>query len=243
MRTLTLVLFTWTAGALAAQTPTADELLARLDRQETSASSHAVGTITVTDRFGTKVTGFESWTRGRDQSLTAFTSGDEKGQKILRLQDTLYVGYPEADKPVKIQGAALKDSVAGSDLSYEDLAGDRSLAGRYTPKIVGAEPVAGEDCTVLELTARRPGLAYPLLRIWVADDGAGRKVEKYALGGRLLKTQEVLAVTRTAGRTVPTKVRMTDALKTRSSTVFEIRRQELDAPVDPARFRLEELGW
>lgn len=228
---------------LTAQAPDADQLLARLDRNETSASAHTVGTITVEDRFGTKVSAFESWSQGSDRSLVTFTAGEEKGQKILRLKDTIYVSYPEADKPVKIQGAALKDSVAGSDFSYEDMAGDRSLASRYSPKVVGQETLAGEACTILELRAKRPGLAYPLLKVWVTSRGDGRKVEKYSQNERLLKVQEVLAVTQTAGRTVATKLALSDALKGKSQTLFEVSKIEIDVPVPAAKFSLEELTF
>lgn len=223
---------------------TAAELVAGLDRNEAGTSSHFVGTITVEDRFGTKSSGFESWSLGSDQSLVEFTSGEEKGQKILRKGETLYVAYPEADKPVKLQGAALKDSVAGSDFSYEDMAGDKSYASRYDAKIVGEESASGEPCVVLELKAKKPGLAYPLLKVWLAlSDTSVRKMEKYSQNGRLLKTQEVLAVLKSAGRTIPSHAVMTDALKTKSKTTFTIARAELDVKVDAKRFSLEELTW
>ena len=222
---------------------TAEDLLARLDRNETSASGHSVGTITVQDRFGAKVSSFESWNQGADRSLVVFTAGEEKGQKILRLKDTIYLAYPEADKPVKLQGAALKDSVAGSDFSYEDMAGDRSLASRYAAKIVGRETLGGEDCTILELRAKKPGLAYPLLKVWVTTAGDGRKLEKYSQNERLLKTQEVQAVTKTAGRTVATKLVLSDALKGKSQTLFELSKIELDIVVPAAKFSLEELTF
>lgn len=223
---------------------TAAQLLAQLDRNEAGTSSHFVGAITVEDRFGTKTSGFESWSLGNDQSLVEFTSGEEKGQKILRKGETLYVAYPEADKPVKLQGAALKESVAGSDFSYEDMAGDKSYASRYEAKIVGEEAASGEPCVVLELKAKKTGLAYPLLKVWMAvSDASVRKMEKYSLNGRLLKTQEVLAVLNSAGRTIPSHVVMTDALKTKSKTTFTVARAELDGRVDAQRFSLEELTW
>ena len=222
----------------------AEDLLARLDRNEAGTSSHFVGRVTVEDRFGKKVTGFDSFSQGEDRALVVFTSGEEKGQKILRLKDTLYVSYPEADKPVKIQGAALRDSVAGSDFSYEDMAGDRSYASRYTARLGGEEAVAGEPCVVLELRARMPGLAYPLLKVWVAlADFSGRKMEKYSQNGRLLKTQTVLEILHAAGRTVPSKATMTDTMRGRSQTQFEISLAELDVSVEASKFSLEELTW
>ena len=230
-----------------AQSPdglTAEALLAKLDHNETSTSAHALGSLSVQDRFGTKVTTFESWSRGNDASLVVFTSGEEKGQKILRLKDTLYVAYPDADKPVKIQGAALKDSVAGSDLSYEDMAGDTSLVSRFSALRSADEPVGGEPCAVLELTAKKPGLAYPFQKIWVSlKDFSPRKSERYSQNKRLLKTEEVLAVTVASGRTVTTKAVLSDAVKVKSKTTFEISTIDLDIAVDPRKFTLEELTF
>ncbi len=243
MLSLLVLIGSFAVSPLGAQAASAEELLARLDHNETSASAHSVGSITVEDRFGTKVSAFESWSQGADRSLVVFTAGEEKGQKILRLKDTIYVSYPEADKPVKIQGAALKDSVAGSDFSYEDMAGDRSLASRYSPRVIGQESLGGEACTILELRAKKPGVAYPLLKIWVTSGGDGRKVEKYSQNERLLKTQEVLAVIKTAGRTVASKLALSDALKGKSKTLFELTKIELDIAVPPSKFSLEELTF
>jgi outer membrane lipoprotein-sorting protein len=231
-------------GAQSADGLTAEALLAKLDRNQTSATGHALGSVTVEDRFGTKVTTFESWSRGKDSSLVVFTSGEDKGQKILRLKDTIYVAYPEADKPVKIQGAALKDSVGGSDLSYEDMAGDTSLVSRFSAVRSPDETVAGELCAVLELTATKPGLAYPFQKVWVAlKDFSPRKSEKYSQNKRLLKTEEVLAVSVVAGRTITTKAVLADAVKVKSKTTFELTKVELDGSVDARKFSLEELTW
>jgi hypothetical protein len=222
----------------------ADALLAKLDKATVATSSHSVGSIAVEDRFGKKVTGFEAWTSGTEKSLIVFTSGDEKGQKILRLKDTLYVAYPEADKPVKIQGAALKDSVAGSDFSYEDMAGDRSYASRYVPTLKGEEAVAGDNCAVLELKAKVAGLAYPQLKIWVSlSDFTSRKSEEYSQNGRLLKTLEVLEMALLGGRSVAVRSQMTDALRAKSKTQFTVTVSEVNLALPASKFSLEELTF
>jgi hypothetical protein len=233
---------------LAAQAPAenrnADAMLAAVDRNQVASSSHSAGTITVTDRYGTKTSAFESWTSGSERTLLAFTAGEEKGQKILRLKDTIYLSYPEADKPVKIQGAALRDSVAGSDFSYEDLNGERGYAGRYRPSLAGREIRGGVPCVILDLEARRPGLAYPYLKIWVAEsDSSLRRMEEYAQNKRLLKSQEVLSVRTVAGKTIPVEMEMADLLKGKSRTLIRLGLVEWDQPVNPKLFSLEELSW
>lgn len=239
-----LALLALVAAPLAAQAKSAEALLAAVDRNQRSTSSHSIGTITVQDRFGTKISGFETWTQGDERTLLSFTAGEEKGQKILRLKDTIYVAYPEADKPVKIQGAALRDSVAGSDFSYEDMNGERGYAGRYTPSIAGSETIGEVTCTVLELTAKKAGLAYPFIKLWIAEvDGSVRKAEQYSQNKRLLKTQEILAVTLVNGRAMASEVVMTDLLKSKSKTTLKLSQLELNTKLDPRLFSLEELSW
>ena len=232
--------------ALAAQTSgdRAELILAALDRNQVAKTTHSVGTISVEDRYGTKISRFESYTQDADKSLLAFTSGDEKGQKILRLKDTIYLAYPEADKAVKIQGAALRDSVAGSDFSFEDMNGERGYASRYNPTIAGEENLNGAACTVLELNAKKPGLAYPYVKIWVATaDSAVRRIEEYSQNKRLLKRQEVLAVKTIAGKTVPVEMVMSDLLKGKSKTTIKLDTVEWDKPLDAKLFGLAELSW
>jgi negative regulator of sigma E activity len=138
----------------------------------------------------------------------------------------------------------LRDSVAGSDFSYEDLAGDRSLSSRYSPKLVGSERLQDQDCYVVELTAKERGLAYPILKIWVSSwDFSALRVQKYSQNGRLLKTQEVLSFLTIKGRQVPAQIRMVDHLKGRSNTTFTIQTIEIDLDLAERRFSLEELTW
>jgi outer membrane lipoprotein-sorting protein len=241
---LAAVLLLLAAFPLAAQTASADSLLAAVDRNQVYAASHSVGTITVEDKYGTKLSGFETWTQGADKTLLAFTSGEEKGQKILRLKDTIYLAYPEADKPVKIQGAALRDSVAGSDFSYEDMNGERGYAARYTSAIAGAETLGGVACTVLELTAKKAGLAYPFVRLWISQaDGVVRQAEQYSQNRRLLKTQTITATMSAGGRQVASEVVMTDHLKGKSKTILKLSKLEIDPKLDAKLFSLEELSW
>lgn len=231
-------------GLAAQELPPAAEILRRLDAQEVSAGSHATGTITVTDRYGRKVSSYESWGSGDEKSLIVFTAGEEKGQRILRNGDVIYVSWPEADKPVRIQGSALRDSVAGSDLSYEDMAGEKGMASRFDAAVAGRENLGGRDCVILELTARKDGLAYPFQKIWVdTKDWTGVKQERYSRNRRLLKTQEVLETRKVGKRTVPVALRLVDHLKGKSETLFRMDTLEMDISVPASTFRLEELGW
>src|SRR5512136_2172981 len=147
------------APALMAADLTAEDIVARLQANQVFTTSRMQGVMTVTDRFGTKETRFTSYSRGDAEALIEFTSTEEKGQKILRLKDEIYLYFPDAEEVIRLQGAALKDSVMGSDFSYEDLTGEKSL--------LGSEQAGGREQFVLELKAKGRGVAYPLQKLWV----------------------------------------------------------------------------
>jgi len=46
---------------------------------------------------------------------------------MLKLGDELWTYTPETDRIIKISGQMLRQSVMGSDLSYEDMMEDRKL--------------------------------------------------------------------------------------------------------------------
>jgi outer membrane lipoprotein-sorting protein len=176
--------------------------------------------------------------------LLAFTNVEEKGQKILRLRDEIYLYFPDAEEVVRLQGAALKDSVLGSDFSYEDLTGERSILDLYEVRLLGTEPSGGREQHLLELKAKGRGVAYPLQKLWVDSQSfLPRKAEYYALSGRLLKTLEVLETRQAAGRSVITRAIMRDAMKKNASTEFRVQRVKIDEPLPKNLFSLEALSW
>jgi outer membrane lipoprotein-sorting protein len=83
--------------ALFTAAQTAEDIVARLQANQVFKTSRMQGVMTVTDRFGTKETRFISYSRGDAEALIEFTSTEEKGQKILRTKDEIYLFYPDAE--------------------------------------------------------------------------------------------------------------------------------------------------
>jgi outer membrane lipoprotein-sorting protein len=231
-------------AAAAAFAQSAEEIVRRLEANQRFRTQEAEGSLIITDRFGSRTKTFLSWAEGQERMLLAFTNVEEKGQKILRLQDEIYLYFPEAEEVVRLQGAALKESVMGSDFSYEDLTGEKSLLDLYEVKLSGRELLAGREQFLLELKARARGVAYPAQKLWVdVEEYLPRRAEYYALSGRLLKTLEVLEVRRVGGRSVMSRAIMRDAMKKSSSTEFRVQRVKLDEPLPKNIFSLEALSW
>ena len=106
---------------------TGEEIIRKMEANQVHKSARTTGAMSITDRFGTRVKTFKVFALGEEKTLLEFTNPEEAGQKILRIDDEIYLYFPEAEEIIHLQGAALKDSVMGSDFSYEDLTGGRDL--------------------------------------------------------------------------------------------------------------------
>jgi outer membrane lipoprotein-sorting protein len=231
-------------AAVSAGAQSAEQILQRLEDAQRFRTQEAEGTLVITDRFGSRTKTFQSYAEGEQRMLLAFTNPEEKGQKILRLSGEIYLYFPEAEEILHLQGAALKESVLGSDFSYEDLTGEESLLSRYEPRLLGSERLGDREHFVLELKARKRGAAYPLEKIWVdAERYVPSKAEYYALSGKLLKEMEVLEVKPVSGRFVLSRVIIRDRMKKDSSTELRLGRLRLDEPLPRDIFSLERLSW
>ena len=207
-------------------------------------TSRMRGRMTVTDRFGTKVTTFISSSRGSEDALIEFTSTEEKGQKILRTRDEIYLFYPGAEELIRLQGAAFRDAVLGSDMSYEDLTGGKTILELYEVSLEGRETVDGADCWRIAMKAKGRNVAYPRQVIWVDPElWSPRRMQQFSLSNRLLKESRLSGFRQVAGRVVPTRVVLEDKLKKGSSTEFVVEDIAIGIPLDPALFSLEKLTW
>lgn len=223
---------------------TAEEVVRAVDALETFETSYSEGAIITTDRFGVKTSTFKGWSQGAYDSLIEFTSVAERGQKILRTSGELYLFYPDAEELIRLQGAALRQSMLGSDISYEDMTGEKDTLSDYTAKLLGTESIKGRECHILELTAKTRTVAYPTQKLWV-DTGTYMiwRGEFSTKSGRLLKEMEVLETMTVDGRTLSKVTKISDKMKRDSATEMRIDHLEIDIDLDPSIFTLQNLTW
>jgi outer membrane lipoprotein-sorting protein len=137
----------------------------------------------------------------------------------------------------------LRQSVMGSDLSYEDLMEDPKLQNLYTATVLGEETLLQRPCWVLELKAR-PGAepSYHSRKVWVDKDRyLPLKEERYATSGKLLKTTEVTSMRQFQQRWVAEKAVFKDALKNDGGTEFIVVSVEFDAKIPDSVFSQASL--
>ncbi len=130
-----------------------------------------------------------SYAVGDKQSFTEYLSpAREQGTKMLKLENQLWIYSPSTDRIIQIAGHMLRQSVMGSDLSYEDMMEDRKITEIYSAIVTGDEIIDNRKTWILELTAKVSDVAYHKRKMWVdAERYVPVREELFAKSGQLLK--------------------------------------------------------
>ena len=215
------------------QTPTGAEILKKIDENTIAGNRSATTTMIVHGRRGDRTMTAKSWVEGSEKSFSEYLApAREKGTKMLKLGDQLWLYSPQSDRIIRIAGHMLRQSMMGSDFSYEDMMEDHSLSDAYSAKILGSESFLDRDCWVLELTAIVDDVAYFSRKIWVDKERMlALREDRFAKGGKLLKTAEVLEVFRVNLRWYPKRMVFKDALSKGKGTELVINSIEFDVKI------------
>jgi outer membrane lipoprotein-sorting protein len=207
---------------LAAEAPTGEWILNKVDENSYAETRIAVSQMVIHLARNTRTVRAKSWVKGTDKSFTEFLyPARDKGTKMLKLVDELWTYTPAIDRTIKISGHMLRQSVMGSDLSYEDMMEDHKLIDQYLASVAGTDTVLGRQCWVLELTAKDAAVSYHSRKIWVDKERyVPLREHRFAKSGKLLKTTEVKSVSQRQGRWVADRVSFKDALKSGDGTEF-----------------------
>ncbi|OQX95870.1 hypothetical protein B6I21_03160 [candidate division KSB1 bacterium 4572_119] len=151
-----------------AQIPDGAEILKKIDENTIAENRSSTLTMIVHGRRGDRTMTLKSWIEGSEKSFSEYLApAREKGTKMLKLGDQLWLYSPQSDRIIRIAGHMLRQSMMGSDFSYEDMMEDRTLSDTYNAKVLGSESFLDRDCWVLELTAIVDDVAYHSRKIWV----------------------------------------------------------------------------
>jgi len=224
------------------QTPTAAELLKRIDENEIYSTIEYEGEIIIEYQGRRYVKTMKAWARGNTHSFVEFTNPEDRGTKYLKRDGRLYVYSPDTEGVMLISGHMLKESMMGSDMSYEDTLNNETLSSRYDPVITGSEVVNGQDSWVLELKAKKKTESYPSRKLWIdKTNGDLLHYELFALSGVKLKEYTLLKVEVIGGRRFPVEGEMRDLMRKNSKTTFVMRNVTLDKPIADSVFSQRNL--
>jgi len=235
---VTMMLF----AATLAFSQTAADLLKRIDENEIYTTIEYEGEMIIDYGNRRYVKVMKAWGRGNTDSFIEFTNPEDKGTKYLRTGGRLYVYSPDNEGVMLISGHMLKESMMGSDMSYEDTLNNETLASRYDPIIAGSEIVNGRDSWVLELKAKKKTESYPSRKLWIdKENGDLLHYELFALSGVKLKEYTLLKVEVIGGRRFPVEGEMSDLMRKGSKTKFVMKNVALDKPISDSVFNRRNL--
>ncbi|MFA6702776.1 MAG: outer membrane lipoprotein-sorting protein [Dysgonamonadaceae bacterium] len=201
-----------------------NKILQDIDKNLSADSRIIESTMIIHGKRNDRTITSKSYTMGTDKSLTEYMSPPrERGTKMLKLGNEMWVYSPSTDRIIMISGHMLRQSVMGSDLSYEDMMDDRKLTEIYNANVEGTETYYGKDCKVLILNSKVKDAAYQKQKMWVDTKYLiPLKIELYAKSGQLLKMITMSDIKLTEGRWFPMKMTYKDMLAEGKGTEWVI---------------------
>ncbi|MDR2608884.1 MAG: outer membrane lipoprotein-sorting protein [Treponema sp.] len=228
--------------AVFAQTPTAAELLDRIDDNEIFTTIEYESDMIIEYQNRRYVKNMKAWARENSDSFIEFVNPEDRGTKYLKKGARLYVYSPDTEEVMLISGHMLKESMMGSDMSYEDTIENEKLSVRYNAAVSGSETWEGRDCWLLDLSAKKRTESYPKRKIWVEkSSGDCIHYELFALSGAKLKEYNLVKVEVFGGRRFPVEIEIRDLLRKNSKTTMIMRNVIMDKPIADSVFSTRNL--
>jgi outer membrane lipoprotein-sorting protein len=232
------------AGALAQEKPSAFDILEKIDRNMVFKTAYVEADMIIHIKNRVITKNFTSFSQGNEKSFIEFLNpARDRGTKILKIEDIVDIYYPSAERILRLSGHMLRQSMMGSDFSFEDMT-ERSekLREDYTAEIAGEEELDGRSCYVLVMVSKLPKQTYYTRKTWVDKERyLGLKEELYAKSGKLLKVMRVDEIKVYQNRFYPVKVTLEDKLREDSKTEMVITKIDFDIVIPPETFSERNL--
>ena len=244
MITFVILIFSFTFIAGQSEEMSVGDIIQAMDNNLNAKSRILTSKMIVHGRRSSRTIESKNWVVGIDQAFTEYLYPPrEAGTKMLKLDDKLWTYSPQTDRVIQISGHMLRQSVMGSDMSYNDMMEDRPLMELYEATLEGSVEIDGRDHWIMLLTAKVKGLSYPMRRAWIDKEYLlPMKEELYAKSGKLLKTSTMDGIKKVQGRWFPTRFIFKDELKRNSKgTEWVIDEIEFDSEIAESRFSKARL--
>lgn len=243
MKKLIPIFFLLIPIILSAEYPSGKSLLRKIDANMYSENIVSISQMKIYGKRSSKTMKLKSWKNGEDNSFSEYLSPPkDAGTKMLKLGDDLWIYNPSADREIQISGHMLRQSVMGSDLSYEDMMEEDEINKLYQAKVIGEEIINDSDCWIVMLTAKVPDVAYQTRKMWIDKTKfIALKEERFGKSGKLLKVTTVEEIFQIGKRWYPRKMIFKDVLKKGNGTEFYIESIEFDVKIPASIFSKASL--
>jgi len=237
-RSLLFIILALAALLSAQKAPSPSSILKAVDKNMLSATSKSTTRMVIHSKRSSRTVESINYSSGSDKYYSEYTAPPrEKGTKMLKVGDKLWIYEPASDRTVQISGNMLKQSVMGSDLSYEDFMEEAKLEESYTATVTGDSKYDGREVWVLDLTAKKKNLAYHKLKLYVDKERYVVLYQyMYAKSGKLLKTIRAGNVSRVGTRWYPRYILFKDELKDGKGTEYFVDSIAFDLSIPAVTF-------
>ena len=227
----------------AQKTPDARGILDNVDKNMTAKSQIVTAKMEINTARATRTMEMKSWTVGDKKSFTEYLApAREKGTKMLKLNNQLWIYSPSTDRTIQISGHMLRQSVMGSDMSYEDMMTDKKMTEQYKAEVTGEETIDGRKCWVLTLTAIVADINYYSQKVWVDQERLVLlQAQLFAKSGKMLKQITFSNIEKVQNRWYPKVFVYKDMLKDGKGTRMTITSVQLDVNIPESVFNKGNL--
>jgi outer membrane lipoprotein-sorting protein len=242
--TVFIICFIANAYGFSQEKLTAFDILDKIDQNMVFKTAYAESEMIITIKNRVITKSMISYSEGNDKSYVEVLSpARDKGTKILKINDIIKIYYPSAERVMRLSGHMMRQSLMGSDFSYEDMTERaKKMREEYSGEIKEDEKINDNTCYVLVLTSKIKKQTYFTRKIWVDKKRfVGLKEELYAKSGKLLKVLIVEKIKLIKNRFYPVKITMTDKLRKDSKTEMVMKKIDLDITIPPGTFSERRL--
>jgi outer membrane lipoprotein-sorting protein len=192
----------------------AEEIIGRVDKNMVVKSSIYRAKMLLSRGGEIREKEFLGYTKGKDFAYIEFdVPARDKGTRFLKIGSEMWIYLPSLERATKIAGHMLRQSLMGSDFSYDDVVENERLLDLYTVEITGLDTFAGKSCYVLRLQAKVKEINYYERKLWVDTlNYIPLRIELYAKSGKLMKELIFLEFKDISGHKYPTRVKMVNKL-------------------------------
>jgi len=226
------------AGAL-----TGEQIINRVDRNMTFASARMEAKMVIHVGKQVRTKKMISYSEGKNKSFAEFTyPARDKEVKYLKIDDNMWMYLPSVEKIIKIAGHMLRQSMMGSDFSYEDALESSNLSEKYEVKLVRSEVLNRRPCHVLDLTAKVKKVTYYRRKIWIDKEYfVPLQEEMFAKSGKKLKVMTLGKIQKFGKRYYPTYMSLKNLLRKNSLTEMFTTKAQFGIKIPKGTFTQRNL--
>ena len=221
----------------------ADDIIRRVDENENYRTQVFTATMTIHKEKRTLVKTFTGYGQKEgEKAFMSFTNNEDRGVKYLKLNNEMWIYFPDADDIMKISGHMLRQGMMGSDISYEDMLENSEFSKKYSSTLMDDQVINNVPCYVIDCRARVPDATYARQKLYIdKKQYTPLKIEMFAKGGRLIKSMVLDDFHNISGRWVPMKFTITDVRKRNSRTVMTFQEIKFDVALPREPFSRRNL--